>query len=67
MPLHAALLIPVRRFSGFGSNPTVGYQFPSDSPFRFLDTCHTVCIWTSLWNYLIDHFGDTARIHYIPT
>lgn len=33
----------------------------------FLDTCHTVCIWTSLWNYLIDHFGDTGRIHYIPT
>ncbi|KIJ97605.1 hypothetical protein K443DRAFT_105442 [Laccaria amethystina LaAM-08-1] len=33
----------------------------------FLDTCHTICIWVSLWNYLIDHFGDTGRIHYIPT
>lgn len=33
----------------------------------FLDTCHTICIWTSLWNYLIDHFGNTGRIHFIPT
>ncbi|PPQ92881.1 hypothetical protein CVT25_009768 [Psilocybe cyanescens] len=32
----------------------------------FLDFCHTIFITTALWDHLIAHFGDTARIDYIP-
>ncbi|TFK65017.1 hypothetical protein BDN72DRAFT_219072 [Pluteus cervinus] len=31
----------------------------------FLDCCHTTCIWSALWGYLIRHFGDEAFIGYI--
>jgi len=28
----------------------------------FLDTCHTICIWISLWGYLIDDYGNAPGI-----
>jgi len=31
----------------------------------FLDTCHTVCIWLSLWSYLIDNYGNLPGINNI--
>ncbi|RXW13424.1 hypothetical protein EST38_g12432 [Candolleomyces aberdarensis] len=31
-----------------------------------LDTLHTVFITHSLWDHLIDHFGDVARIDWVP-
>jgi hypothetical protein len=30
-----------------------------------LDTCHTICIWLSLWSYFIDNFGNLANINNI--
>ncbi|KAH9485982.1 hypothetical protein JR316_0000044 [Psilocybe cubensis] len=32
----------------------------------FLDFCHTIFITTALWDHLIAHFGDAARIDFIP-
>lgn len=34
--------------------------------FRLLDSCHSGCIWAAIWNYLIDHYGNSARIDFIP-
>ena len=34
-------------------------------PSRFLDTCHTICIWLSLWSYLIDNYGNLSNINNI--
>ncbi|GLB43777.1 hypothetical protein LshimejAT787_1402890 [Lyophyllum shimeji] len=31
-----------------------------------LDVCHTVFVTMSLWDHLIQHFGEVARIDYIP-
>jgi len=31
----------------------------------FLDTCHTICIWLSLWSYFIDNYGNSANINNI--
>jgi len=31
----------------------------------FLDTCHTICIWLSLWSYFIDFYGDSVNINNI--
>jgi len=31
----------------------------------FLDTCHSICIWLSLWSYFIDHFGNAPQINVI--
>jgi len=28
----------------------------------FLDTCHTICIWLSLWSYFIDNYGNFRNI-----
>jgi hypothetical protein len=27
-----------------------------------LDTCHTICIWLSLWSYFIDYYGNFLHI-----
>jgi len=32
----------------------------------FLDVCHTIFVSIALWDHLIAHFGDLARIDYIP-
>ncbi|KDR71446.1 hypothetical protein GALMADRAFT_786596 [Galerina marginata CBS 339.88] len=32
----------------------------------FLDFCHTIFVSVALWDHLIAHFGDAARIDYIP-
>ncbi|KII93003.1 hypothetical protein PLICRDRAFT_121529 [Plicaturopsis crispa FD-325 SS-3] len=32
-----------------------------------VDTCHSVFIWASVWDYLIVHFGDASRRDFIPT
>jgi hypothetical protein len=32
----------------------------------FLDTCHTICIWLSLWSYFIDNYGNLSDINNIP-
>jgi len=29
----------------------------------FLDTCHTICIWLSLWSYFIDYYGILPHIN----
>jgi len=31
----------------------------------FLDTCHTICIWLSLWSYFIDNYGNLSNINNI--
>lgn len=31
----------------------------------FLDTCHTICIWLSLWSYFIDNYGNQSNINNI--
>lgn len=33
---------------------------------RFLDACHTTFVAISLWDDLVNHFGDSARADYIP-
>jgi len=32
----------------------------------FLDTLHTCFVMSSIWNYLIPHFGDVQRVDFIP-
>jgi len=32
----------------------------------FLDTLHTCFVMSSIWNYLIPHFGDVPRVDFIP-
>jgi len=58
--------------SGFVITQVVVYfkLYPSDTTrlktlvlaVWFLDTCHTICIWLSLWSYLIDNFGNPGNI-----
>ncbi|KAK0479522.1 hypothetical protein IW261DRAFT_1607865 [Armillaria novae-zelandiae] len=38
----------------------------SHSGIRLLDVAHSATVWAGLWNYLIIHFDDTARINQIP-
>lgn len=33
--------------------------------FRLLDTSHTICIWVSLWGYLIEDYGNAGDINNI--
>ncbi|KAK0491785.1 hypothetical protein EDD18DRAFT_1465785 [Armillaria luteobubalina] len=48
--------------------------FPKDKPkiktlvtlLWLLDVAHSATVWAGLWNYLIIHFDDTARINQIP-
>ncbi|KAF8954270.1 hypothetical protein BDZ97DRAFT_491245 [Flammula alnicola] len=63
-------------FSGIVTAQTFAYfkYYPDDlqaikslvTVVWFLDFCHTIFVSTSLWDHLIAHFGDTARIDFIP-
>jgi len=62
--------------SGFVIIQVVVYfkLYPADGPrlkvlvltIWFLDTCHTICIWLSLWSYFIDNYGNLPGINIIP-
>ncbi|KAF8079372.1 hypothetical protein FPV67DRAFT_114439 [Lyophyllum atratum] len=63
-------------FSGVVSVQVFAYfkHYPSDLSIIktlvitvwFLDIFHTVFVSMSLWDHLIDHFGDASRIDFIP-
>ncbi|PPQ78828.1 hypothetical protein CVT25_010621 [Psilocybe cyanescens] len=53
--------------SGMSQTKMDWYLEPQQVSFiRFLDFLHTVFVSIALWDHLIVHFGDFARIDYIP-